>query len=77
MPKEQVGDDTQARVWSQSTIKVNLGDYESMELSIGTSRPVVNNTRVIEREHKKLHVEHMKLLSERVDEVREIWTNKE
>ena len=69
-------DDDGARVWSQATIKVNLGDYESVELSIGTSRPVRDHSSSIRNAHKALHRDHMKLLSERVEEIRELWSNK-
>jgi hypothetical protein len=64
-----------ARVWSQATLKINLGNYESVELSIGTSRTVEDSDRATRAMHRKLHKEHMSMLSQRAEEIRALWSN--
>lgn len=43
-----------ARVWGQITVKVNLGDYNSAEVSTGHSRDCRDTSRAILRMQKKI-----------------------
>lgn len=43
-----------ARVWGQITVKVNLGDYNSAEVSTGHSRDCRDTDRSILRMQKKI-----------------------
>jgi hypothetical protein len=69
----EVGPDGQARVWTQLTVKINLGPYESAEVSTGTSIPVDNTPTAIRAALKKLHRRHVVVLGEALTQAREDW----
>lgn len=64
------------RIWDEIKITVNLGDYESVSLTTGTSRSVAGNLNAAKRAHRRLQREHEAMLSEKVEEVRQLWGKK-
>jgi hypothetical protein len=68
-----VDEDGNAMTWSSLTVKINLGNYESAEVSLGTRVPVSNNDASIRRAHRQLLRRHTSLIEPKVAEVREQW----
>lgn len=65
------------RVWCQTTVKINLGDYENMEFSFGASMPCRSKSPAARKKmYNALSSEQGVMLSSRVEEAREIWQNK-
>lgn len=66
-----------ARIWSETTLTINLGDYESVKISLGCSRSVEDDRTIRRRAQRSLMREHEDMLSTKAAEVRAMWSNKE
>jgi hypothetical protein len=58
------------------TVKVNLGDYESVEVSVGGSLTVENTAAAVKRAQRTLMRQHEDMLAAKAAELREMWSNK-
>lgn len=63
------------RAWAQMTLKVNLGSYESVDISLGGSLGVENNEVAIRRAHRTLLAQQQRMLGTKGEELRELWGN--
>jgi hypothetical protein len=62
-----------ARAWAEMSVTINLGDYESTKVTLGTSRTVEDSRTAVKRMHRQMHQDHETLLAEKVEEVRLMW----
>lgn len=62
-----------ARVWGSTKIKINLGNYEGVEIEMGTSRTCDDTRSSIKRMHTQINRDHESLISVKIEEVRALW----
>jgi hypothetical protein len=69
------GDEDTARIWDEMTLTINLGSYESVKITTGTSRSVLDTPASLRREHRRLVREHERMLGDKAAELRAMWGN--
>jgi hypothetical protein len=55
------------------TLKVNLGGYESVDISLGGSLTVDNTPAAIRTAQRTLMKQHERLLTIKAEELRQLW----
>jgi hypothetical protein len=68
-------DEDRGRAWAQMTLKVNLGSYESVDISLGGSMGCENSAAAIAKVHRTLLRQQEKMLGEKGEALRELWGN--
>lgn len=64
----------ETRVWAQTTRKVNLGDYSSVEISVGASAPMVGASASDRQAmYRELLAEQEKVLEKQAKRLNQRW----
>lgn len=73
-PNEEPG---KARVWAEMSITVNLGDYESVKVSLGESRECDDTEADRKRTRKSLQDDIEAAVVRKAGKVKKVWHNRE